>query len=160
MLLELCDESFYTSTHMWGVIGVKGKLTNEKCDNYATLLDVWETDNSKIVTWINFFCSVNWHPDWQSMLRKKKFWITWKGYTLSRALQNNINWRMIFEPSNKALWMLRISMLLCMICRISWLSHNLLDWKNLDIAFLEWKNNIWCSFVLWHYDMNLKDYME
>lgn len=39
---------------MWGIVtGVKRKQTNEKAANYSMLLDDWEIDNSKIMTWIN-----------------------------------------------------------------------------------------------------------
>ena len=39
---------------MWGIVtGDKKKPIDEKVDNYATLLDSWETNNSNIITWIN-----------------------------------------------------------------------------------------------------------
>ena len=41
---------------MWGIItSDKKKQTEEKDDNYVTLLDSWETNNSKIIAWINNF---------------------------------------------------------------------------------------------------------
>lgn len=36
---------------MWGVVTcVIGKLIDEKAANYTRLLDIWENDNSKIIT--------------------------------------------------------------------------------------------------------------
>ena len=47
-------KNFLRGKTMWGiVIGDKKKPTYEKAVNYETLLDSWETDNSKIITWIN-----------------------------------------------------------------------------------------------------------
>ena len=45
---------FLRGKSMWGyVIGVRVKPTNEKATDYANLVDVWETENTKIITWIN-----------------------------------------------------------------------------------------------------------
>ncbi|KAJ9548438.1 hypothetical protein OSB04_020981 [Centaurea solstitialis] len=39
---------------MWGyVTGKSSKPTDEKAANYSLLVDSWETDNSKVITWIN-----------------------------------------------------------------------------------------------------------
>ncbi|XP_075473383.1 uncharacterized protein LOC142504394 [Primulina tabacum] len=39
---------------MWGyVTGVRDKPTDQTNPDYAVSLDVWEADNSKIITWIN-----------------------------------------------------------------------------------------------------------
>ncbi|KAJ9562057.1 hypothetical protein OSB04_007217 [Centaurea solstitialis] len=39
---------------MWGyVTGTSSKATDEKATNYLSLVDSWETDNSKVITWIN-----------------------------------------------------------------------------------------------------------
>ncbi|KAJ9544353.1 hypothetical protein OSB04_024060 [Centaurea solstitialis] len=40
--------------NMWGyVTGTSSKPTDEKATNYLSLVDSWETDNSKVITWIN-----------------------------------------------------------------------------------------------------------
>ena len=47
-------KNFLRGKTMWGIVtGDKKKPTDEKAANYETLLDSWETDNSKIITWIN-----------------------------------------------------------------------------------------------------------
>ncbi|GJY40989.1 hypothetical protein Tco_0428259 [Tanacetum coccineum] len=39
---------------MWGYVsGTKTKPVDGDGDNYAVLLDTWEVDNSKVITWIN-----------------------------------------------------------------------------------------------------------
>ncbi|PWA71849.1 hypothetical protein CTI12_AA263730 [Artemisia annua] len=39
---------------MWGyVTGVKKMPTDNKLDNYDVLLETWEVENSKVITWIN-----------------------------------------------------------------------------------------------------------
>jgi len=35
------------------ISGVKAKLIDTKFDDYATTLEVWKVDNSKIITWVN-----------------------------------------------------------------------------------------------------------
>jgi len=34
-------------------LGVKAKLIDTKVDDYATTLEVYEVNNSKIITWVN-----------------------------------------------------------------------------------------------------------
>ena len=47
-------KNFLKGKKMWGYInGDLKKPKNEKAENYANLLDVWEANNSKIITWIN-----------------------------------------------------------------------------------------------------------
>lgn len=47
-------KNFLRGKNVWGIVtGTKGRPTDDKAANYATLLDSWETDNSKIITWIN-----------------------------------------------------------------------------------------------------------
>ncbi|KAJ9550333.1 hypothetical protein OSB04_014378 [Centaurea solstitialis] len=45
---------FLRGKNMWGyVTGKSSKPTDEKAANYSLLVDSWETDNSKVITWIN-----------------------------------------------------------------------------------------------------------
>ncbi|KAJ9553465.1 hypothetical protein OSB04_017510 [Centaurea solstitialis] len=45
---------FLRGKNMWGyVTGTSSKSTDEKATNYLSLVDSWETDNSKVITWIN-----------------------------------------------------------------------------------------------------------
>ena len=47
-------KNFLRGKSMWNyVTGVKNKTTDTKAADYASLLDVWEADNSKIIMWIN-----------------------------------------------------------------------------------------------------------
>ncbi|KAI3822076.1 hypothetical protein L1987_09657 [Smallanthus sonchifolius] len=48
-------KNFLRGKNMWGyVTGTKGKPTDKfKAAEYALALDTWETDNSKVITWIN-----------------------------------------------------------------------------------------------------------
>ena len=47
-------KNFLRGKAMWGIVtGIKGKPTYDKAANFAILLESWETDNSKIITWIN-----------------------------------------------------------------------------------------------------------
>ncbi|GKC03110.1 gag-pol polyprotein [Tanacetum coccineum] len=47
-------KNFHHGKLMWGYVsGVKKMPTDEKIDNYDVLLETWEVDNSKIITWIN-----------------------------------------------------------------------------------------------------------
>ena len=47
-------KNFLKGKKMWGyVTGDLGKPSDEKAENYTALLDVWEANNSKIITWIN-----------------------------------------------------------------------------------------------------------
>ncbi|XP_073131422.1 uncharacterized protein [Henckelia pumila] len=47
-------KNFLREKSMWSyVTGVRIKPTDETTTNYANLVDSWETDNSKIITWIN-----------------------------------------------------------------------------------------------------------
>ncbi|KAI3493452.1 hypothetical protein L1887_41842 [Cichorium endivia] len=48
-------KNFLRGKNMWGIVtGTKGK-PRAGVEGYATLLESWETDNSKIITWINNF---------------------------------------------------------------------------------------------------------
>ncbi|KAI9176462.1 hypothetical protein LWI28_003129 [Acer negundo] len=39
---------------MWGYVsGISGKPEDKKAENYVDLLDVWEANNSKLITWVN-----------------------------------------------------------------------------------------------------------
>ena len=47
-------KNFLRWKNMWSIVtGSRAKPADDKAANYATLLDSWETDNSKIITWIN-----------------------------------------------------------------------------------------------------------
>ena len=47
-------KNFLRGKNMWSIVtGTRAKPADDKAANYATLLDSWETDNSKIITWIN-----------------------------------------------------------------------------------------------------------
>ncbi|KAK0601903.1 hypothetical protein LWI29_028637 [Acer saccharum] len=47
-------KNFLKGKKMWGYItGTLVKPKNEKAEDYVNLLDVWEANNSKIITWIN-----------------------------------------------------------------------------------------------------------
>ena len=49
-------ENFVRGKPMWGYIsGVKEKSIDTKANDYATALEVWEVNNSKIITWVNNF---------------------------------------------------------------------------------------------------------
>ncbi|KAI9200578.1 hypothetical protein LWI28_010066 [Acer negundo] len=45
---------FLKGKKIWGYVnGILGELEDKKTENYADLLDVWEANNSKIITWVN-----------------------------------------------------------------------------------------------------------
>ena len=47
-------KNFLRGKNMWGyVTGVKAKPSAPQTENFDELLDTWETDNSKVITWIN-----------------------------------------------------------------------------------------------------------
>ena len=55
-VLELWYEKFPSWENMWGyVFGVKTKPSVPQAENFDLLVDTWETDNSKVITWINKF---------------------------------------------------------------------------------------------------------
>ena len=48
--------NFLRGKSMWSyVTGVRRKPTDEKAEDFATSIDVWESNNAKIITWINNF---------------------------------------------------------------------------------------------------------
>ncbi|KAK0598489.1 hypothetical protein LWI29_035151 [Acer saccharum] len=47
-------KNFLKGKKMWGYVsGISGKPDDKKAENYVDLLDVWEANNSKIITWVN-----------------------------------------------------------------------------------------------------------
>ena len=49
-------KNFLRGKNMWGyVTGTKAKPSVPQTENFDLLLDGWETDNSKVITWINNF---------------------------------------------------------------------------------------------------------
>jgi len=47
-------KNFLRAKFMWCYIsGIKTKSIDTKFNNYATALEVWEVDNSKIIIWVN-----------------------------------------------------------------------------------------------------------
>ena len=47
-------KNFLRGKNMWGYItGVKPRPIDDKTENFDLLVDLWETNNSKIITWIN-----------------------------------------------------------------------------------------------------------
>ena len=47
-------KNFLKGKKLWGYVsGTFVKPRDEKAENYMKLVDVWEFDNSKIITWIN-----------------------------------------------------------------------------------------------------------
>ncbi|KAK4485459.1 hypothetical protein RD792_008100 [Penstemon davidsonii] len=47
-------KNFLKGKKMWGyVTGIEVKPTTDSGADYAKLLDIWETNNSKVITWIN-----------------------------------------------------------------------------------------------------------
>src|SRR5581483_12044726 len=47
-------KNFLRGKNMWGYVsGTSLKPTDDKAANYLSLVDSWETDNSKVITWIN-----------------------------------------------------------------------------------------------------------
>lgn len=54
LLLELCDEKFFErKADMWGYVSGVARAPKTTDDKYEELLNMWETCNSKIITWIN-----------------------------------------------------------------------------------------------------------
>jgi len=46
-------KNFLRGKSMWCyILGVKEKLIDTNVDDYAIALEVWEVDNSKIITWV------------------------------------------------------------------------------------------------------------
>ncbi|PWA52684.1 hypothetical protein CTI12_AA256050 [Artemisia annua] len=75
--------------------GVKKMPTDEKLDNYDVLLETWEVDNSKIITWIN------------NSVTPSIYWASIGKYQLEtdiRALHQNDTSIQDFYSSMSALW--------------------------------------------------------
>jgi len=52
LVLELCNESFFNGKKMWGY--VSGTYVIPKnTEGDVALIDIWEANNAKIITWIN-----------------------------------------------------------------------------------------------------------
>lgn len=119
-LSDLCDEKFLKGKQIQGVIiGVKGKLTNDKSSSFVMLLDAWEISNSKIITWINSF--VVQYID----TRLTKYNTTWKvwehfkrRYTQSNFVEQYQCQTLISTHFNRSSRASKIFIMLYLICGI------------------------------------------
>lgn len=111
---------FFCWKHIGDIVThVMGTPTDEKVGTYGMLLATWKTDISKIINWINNSLGYSIGTQVAKDDTTNEVWYHLdRLYTLSNFV-NNTNWRLIFEPCNRILWVFQFFMLLCLIYDIS-----------------------------------------
>jgi len=90
-------KKFLRGKSMWFYIsGVKAKLIDTKVDDYAIALEVWEVDNSQIITWIIILSHTRLKLNWQNIILQRRYKIIYLDCIHRLIMPNSINLRQIF----------------------------------------------------------------